>query len=75
MQVRAKSVVASVTCGRWAVLLDLIATTLCADRPLLTKLGSVYRSQLTRIGPRFDGWELESKGAKRMGQVTCLAPK
>ena len=73
IQIRAKNIVAGVTCGHWAVLLDLTATTLCADRPLLLKLGSAYRSQLARMRPRFDRWELESKGSKRMRQVTCLA--
>ena len=53
--------------------LDLTATTLCADQPILPKLGSVYRSQLARMRPRCNSWELESNEEKRMRQVTCLA--
>ena len=38
--------------------IDLTATALCADRPLLPQQGSVYRSQLARMSPRFNSWEL-----------------
>ena len=42
-------------------LLDLTATTLCTDRPLLTLLGSVYRSELARMRPRCHSLELGSE--------------
>ena len=41
--------------------LDLAATALCADRPLLPQQGSVYRSQLARMRPRCNGWESGSE--------------
>ena len=53
--------------------LDLTETALCADRPLLPQLGSVYRSQLARMRPRCNSWELGSDQDNDKEQVTCLA--
>ena len=53
--------------------LDLTATALCADRPQLPQLGSLYRSQLARMRPRCNSWELGSERDNQKERVTCLA--
>ena len=57
--------------------LDLAATALCADRPLLPQQGSVYWSQLARMRPRCNSWELGSdQGHKEWSKLPAsLAQK